>query len=225
MKECDFCCLIEPCYVTVFISVLPVVFLVAICPVLAALNVNSISSLKEARDTSNLICSGSSMILLEMTKTNANYPFESSSILTSGGLVMLEIGPGFMSSTASVCLERGNYYLHLQSYNGVSWADSSVVTIDITVGNDTYTILKSRLQQGTEMLIPLSLSFLVFIAKIDTSKRYLADGTVPSGWNDEYFSPTSWTSYDPSSPPTISQAIVFLHASFTISSIIGVMKG
>ena len=154
-----------------------------------------------------------------MSKTNSNSEGEFCRILTSGGLVKAEIGPGSSGvSTASVCLDRGNYFLHLLGSNGVTWKDSSVVTIEITVGSDTYTILKSRLQEGTETLIPLSLSFLVYAAEFDTTKKYLADGTVPSGWDGENFSPLSWSTYDPSSPPTISQAIVFLYSSFSVSS-------
>lgn len=159
------------------------------------------------------------MVLLKMSKTNSNSEGESCRILTSGGLVKAEIGPGTSAvATASVCLDRGNYFLHLLSSNGTGWKDSSFVTIEITVGSDTYTILKSRLQEGTEALIPLSLSFLVYTAEYDTSKKYLADGTVPSGWDGENFSPLSWSTYDPSSPPTISQAIVFLSSSFSVSS-------
>ena len=106
------------------------------------------------------------MVLLKMSKTNSNSEGESCRILTSGGLVKAEIGPGTSAvATASVCLDRGNYFLHLLSSNGTGWKDSSFVTIEITVGSDTYTILKSRLQEGTEALIPLSLSFLVYTAE------------------------------------------------------------
>ena len=179
---------------------------------------SSITYLRQAIDIADTLCPGSSMIYLKMSKTNYDAENESCRILTSGGLVMAEINSGSGFSTVSVCLDRGNYYLQLLGHDDVFWEASSKATIDITVGSDTYTILQSRLQEGIEIMIPLSLTFLVYSAEFDTSKKFLADGTIPSGWDSESFSPTSWSSYDPSSPPTIVNPIVFLYSSFSISS-------
>lgn len=171
-------------------------------------------------DYTNTNCPGASMIFVTMRKTNSLFSSESCKVTTSAGIVILIIEPSTSSLVATACVETGNYILELASQNDTAWDSSSYVTLQITVGSDTYTVMRYRLEGASMLQVPFSLNFPVRNVEFSVSKLYFADGTIPSGWNSDSFVPSGWSSYDASSPPSITQPIHFVYSSFSVSDLL-----
>ena len=89
----------------------------------------------------------------------------------------------------------------------------------ITAIADTHLLVvtKARKFNHTDQSFTISLSFPLLPAS-DNAFKYLADGTVPSGWYTSTFSDSTWNTLDASNRPTTSKTIQLFRSTFTVAS-------
>ena len=122
--------------------------------------------------------------------------------------------PG-LSNPSNVCLPVGDYTVNLIG-DAASWGINSYLTVSVNLADGVHQILKARRNPLNPNRFTMSLRFPMGSAATSNMK-YLADGTLPTGWTGAAFNPT-WETLNDASRPTSTQKLMLFTNTFTVSN-------
>ena len=118
------------------------------------------------------------------------------------------------ANPVNLCLPTGDYTVNLVG-SVASWGNT-YLTVSVNLADGVHQILKARRNPLNPNSFTLSLKFPMGSAAT-SSMKYLADGTVPTGWTGATFNPT-WETLNDASRPTSTQKLMFFTNTFTVSN-------
>ena len=160
-------------------------------------------------------CDLPSYIPITVEKVNYATASETWTITNAEGDVVLS--SDYTKSSVGSCLAVGEYTVTMTSSAGVTWASTSLMTISGLADSHSFTLARTRLSVEGESSFPLSIQ-LPLLPAVAGSFKYLADGTVPSGWYGTSFSDSAWTTLNAASRPSTSQRVKLFRATFNVDS-------
>ena len=124
-------------------------------------------------------CDLPSYIPITVDKVNYGTASETWTIKNAEGEVVLSSDS--TKSSVGSCLAAGEYTVTMTSSSGATWASTSLMTISGLADSHSFILARTRLTVQGESSFPLSIQ-LPLLPAVAGSFKYLADGTVPSGF-------------------------------------------
>ena len=163
-------------------------------------------------------CDFPNNVFVFLYKENGNKENEMFEIINSLNETIYQHQPSEEVSVGR-CLPTGTHLVRMYSTNGVLWQSSSTIQMNAVIKGEEVTLVKTRLQNDSEMTFSLSLLFPLQPVEIDTNYKYFINGDIPNNWYSSTFVDSTWSALSETTRPSSSQSVMLYRHSFTLDSL------